>query len=266
MGKKDLERRVYTKEFKAEAVSLAGKREKPISQAAVDMGLNESMLRRWIHESHAAPGIGVRAFPVPGQSRDEELTRLRKEVKPLRDANEILKKSECTAGTGHLRARRPPVAAYQFMQANRSRYRITETAGLLGVSRGAYCQWVKHGVSERRNAALAMAVKNRPAQDGMVFHCDRGQYCAQSFRDALRTWCPAVRPSMSRKGNCWDNACAEYFFKALKRELETLDGGRSTAEARQSAFMCIEAYYNRIRMHSVLDYVAPNEYDYGKVA
>jgi transposase-like protein len=49
MGKKGVERRVYTKEFKAEAVSLAEKREKPISQAAVDLVLNESMLRRWIH-------------------------------------------------------------------------------------------------------------------------------------------------------------------------------------------------------------------------
>jgi transposase InsO family protein len=71
---------------------------------------------------------------------------------------------------------------------------------------------------------------------------------------------------MSRKGNCWDNACAESFFKTLKREPETLDGRHSAAEVRQSVFIYIEAYYNRIRMHSVLDYVAPTEYNYGKVA
>jgi hypothetical protein len=49
---------------------------------------------------------------------------------------------------------------------------------------------------------------------------------------------------MSRKGNCWDNACAESFFKTLKRELETVDGKHTAGEVRQSAFMYIEAYYN----------------------
>jgi transposase len=61
--------------------------------AAMYLGLNESMLRRWIHESHTAAGTGVRAFSGHGRPRDEELTRLRKEVKSLRDANEILKKA-----------------------------------------------------------------------------------------------------------------------------------------------------------------------------
>ena len=116
-------------------------------------------------------------------------------------------------------------------------------------------------------AAVEMAVKNRPPQDGLIFHSDRGvQYCAQSFCAFLREMCPAVRQSMSRKGNCWDNACAESFFKTLKREEETLDGKHSEAEVRQSVFMYIEAYYNRIRRHSVLDYVAPNVFNLGKVA
>jgi transposase InsO family protein len=71
---------------------------------------------------------------------------------------------------------------------------------------------------------------------------------------------------MSRKGNCWDNACAESFFKTLKRELETLGGKHSAAEVRQSVFMYLEAYYNRVRMHSALDYVAPTMFNSGKVA
>jgi len=116
-------------------------------------------------------------------------------------------------------------------------------------------------------AALAMAVKNRKPEEGLIFHSDRGiQYCAQSFRAALCEKCPSVRQSMSRKGNCWDNACAESFFKTLKRELETLDGKHSEAAVRQSVFLYIEAYYNRVRMHSVLDYVAPNVYNLGNVA
>ncbi|MDR2740869.1 MAG: hypothetical protein LBB98_01775 [Treponema sp.] len=51
-----------------------------------------------------------------------------------------------------------------------------------------------------------------------------GQYCAKAFRNQLQELCPSVRQSMSRKGNCWDNACAESLFKPLKREQETVDG------------------------------------------
>jgi transposase InsO family protein len=109
-------------------------------------------------------------------------------------------------------------------------------------------------------AALKMAFNNRTPQSDLLFHSDRGvQYCAYSFRQVLHKRCPGVRQSMSRKGNVWDNACAESFFNTLKTELETLDGKQSPMEVRQSVFMYIESYYNRIRMHSVLDYVAPNE-------
>ena len=93
MKKKDSERRVYTKEFKTEAVALAKKREKPISQIAVDLGINENMLRRWMQQTREEADTGLRAFPGHGRSRDAELTRLRKEVKSLREANEILKKA-----------------------------------------------------------------------------------------------------------------------------------------------------------------------------
>jgi excisionase family DNA binding protein len=121
--------------------------------------------------------------------------------------------------------------------------------------------------SETTIAALEMALKNRSAQEGLIFHSDRGvQYCAQSFRGVLHRLCPTVRQRMSRKGNCWDNACAESFFKTLKRELETLDGKYGEAEVRQSVFFYIEAYYNRVRMHSALDYVAPNVFMLGEVA
>ena len=116
-------------------------------------------------------------------------------------------------------------------------------------------------------SALKMAVKNRTPQEGLIFHSDRGvQYCAYSFRDLLHEICPTVRQSMSRKGNCWDNSCAESFFKTLKVELETLDGKHSEREVRQSVFYYMESYYNRLRMHSVLDYVAPNVFNLDNVA
>jgi transposase InsO family protein len=115
--------------------------------------------------------------------------------------------------------------------------------------------------------ALRMAFQNRTAQEGLVFHSDRGaQYCSNSFHDDLSACCPTVRQRMIRKGNCWDNACAESFFKTLKRELETLDSRHIAAEVRQSVFMYIEAYYNRLRLYSTLDYVAPDMFNSGRVA
>jgi transposase len=93
MGKKDKERRVYTKEFKAEAVALAEKREKPISQVARDLGISDNLLYRWMNQKRNSEATGIQAFPGHGRPRDEELTRLRKEVKALRTANEILKKA-----------------------------------------------------------------------------------------------------------------------------------------------------------------------------
>jgi transposase InsO family protein len=107
--------------------------------------------------------------------------------------------------------------------------------------------------------ALRMAVTNRAPKEGLLFHSDRGvQYCSLGFREELKKLCPVVRQSMSRKGNCWDNACAETFFKTLKRELETLDGKHTMGEVRVSVFEYIEAYYNRIRRHSALDNTAPD--------
>jgi len=93
MAKKMKERRAYTKEFKTEAVALAEKKEKPISQVAKDLGLNENVLRRWITQSRAAAGTNINVFPGHGRPRDAELIRLRKENKALKEANEILKKA-----------------------------------------------------------------------------------------------------------------------------------------------------------------------------
>ena len=87
------ERRQYTQEFKTEAVALAEKKEKPISQVAKDLGLNENVLRRWITQTRKAEGTNIRVFPGHGRARDTELIRLRKENKALRNANEILKKA-----------------------------------------------------------------------------------------------------------------------------------------------------------------------------
>jgi transposase InsO family protein len=113
-------------------------------------------------------------------------------------------------------------------------------------------------LTENICAALKMAVLNRSARKGLIFHSDRGvQYCSELFRITLNQLCPTVCQSMSRKGNCWDNAPAESFFKTLKWELPVFNGKFSKQEVRTKVFEYIETYYNRRRRHSAIGYAIP---------
>ena len=106
--------------------------------------------------------------------------------------------------------------------------------------------------------AYIMAVFNRPPRRGLIFHSDRGvQYCSDEFRKTLYHHCPTALQSMSRKGNCWDNACAESFFKTLKIELDNLKRRYSKKLIKTAIFEYIEVYYNRRRRHSALGYAIP---------
>lgn len=108
--------------------------------------------------------------------------------------------------------------------------------------------------------AWQMACRQRPPQQELIFHSDRGiQYACEEFRAHLKAW-PVVAQSMSRKGNCWDNAPAESFFKTLKAELQ-MEEEKFTgyAQARRVLFDFIEIWYNRKRLHSGLDYRTPAE-------
>lgn len=116
-------------------------------------------------------------------------------------------------------------------------------------------------------SAFMMALMRRRPPEGLIFHSDRGsQYCSGVFRATLRK--KRVRQSMSRKGDCWDNAVAEAFFKTLKSELTGYRAYRTRAEARRAIFEYIELFYNRLRLHSTIDYVSPSEFEesYGRVA
>jgi len=106
--------------------------------------------------------------------------------------------------------------------------------------------------------ALIMAFGNRSAREGLIFHSDRGiQYCSDDFKNTLHRLCPSARQSMSRKGNCWDNACAESFFKTLKRELDLSKRRYNAKEIKTVLFEYMEIYYNRCRRHSALGYAIP---------
>ncbi|ERM80124.1 hypothetical protein P872_09010 [Rhodonellum psychrophilum GCM71 = DSM 17998] len=106
--------------------------------------------------------------------------------------------------------------------------------------------------------AWRMAQINRPFFKDLVFHSDRGvQYACNEFRNRLDP--KNVTQSMSRKGNCWDNAVAENFFKILKSETGYRKY-KSVKEAKQELFEFIEIWYNRIRRHSSLGYLSPEQF------
>jgi transposase len=142
MGKDDKKRRVYTRKFKIKAVALAEKHRKPVSQVALDLGINENMLYRWIQQARGAAGTGLPPFSGHEQLRDGELSRLRKEAKALKRANELLKK-QSNFSSHHL-PKRIPLMVYQFMKENQAQYTIRKMAEVFGLSCSAYYKWAKH--------------------------------------------------------------------------------------------------------------------------
>jgi transposase InsO family protein len=108
--------------------------------------------------------------------------------------------------------------------------------------------------------AFDMALKSRKPGPGLMHHSDRGsQYACDDYQGLLKnseTVC-----SMSRKGNCWDNAVAESFFHTLKTELVYHEDYHTRWEAKRSIFEYIEVFYNRRRLHSHLDYQSPEAYE-----
>lgn len=107
--------------------------------------------------------------------------------------------------------------------------------------------------------ALNMAVVNRRPGPGLLFHSDRGvQYASRTFRERLSQL--GIQQSMSRKGNCWDNACIESFFGTIKQEGCGILY-KSRREARIHIFEYIEGFYNRQRIHSALGYFSPESFE-----
>jgi len=108
--------------------------------------------------------------------------------------------------------------------------------------------------------ALDMAIEHRGSPKNVLVHSDQGsQYTAEAYREKLKNH--KMTCSMSRKGECHDNAVAESFFHTLKDELVYEENYATRQEAKQSIFKYIELYYNRQRLHSFLGYEAPLEYE-----
>jgi putative transposase len=108
--------------------------------------------------------------------------------------------------------------------------------------------------------ALRKALAIRRPSAGLIHHADRGsQYCSTAYQAELKKH--GIRISMSGKGNCFDNAVVETFFKSLKSELVWRTVFHTRAEAKQAIGCYIDGFYNPVRRHSTLDYVSPVQFE-----
>lgn len=120
-------------------------------------------------------------------------------------------------------------------------------------------------MNERMNAslvtdALSMALSRRGNPSGVIVHSDRGsQYCSNVYRRIIKDH--KLKGSMSKKGCCYDNACAESFFHSLKVELTHGQTFSTRESVRKAVFEYIEVEYNKTRLHSSNDYQSPAEYE-----
>ena len=113
---------------------------------------------------------------------------------------------------------------------------------------------------ELTHAALTMALQQRQVQGSLLHHSDRGsQYAGGPYQQRLAT--QGIQCSMSRPGNCWDNAVVESFFASLKTELIYRRRFQTRQEAHSAIFTYIEGFYNRRRRHSTLGYRSPMEFE-----
>lgn len=107
--------------------------------------------------------------------------------------------------------------------------------------------------------ALDNAYETKKPKEGLLHHSDRGtQYASKDYRQRLETY--GMEASMSRKGNCYDNACAESFFSILKKELIQGRRFQTKQQAYTEIYRYIEFFYNRKRIHSSIGYVSPVQY------
>ncbi len=113
--------------------------------------------------------------------------------------------------------------------------------------------------------ALKQAIGRTNPPRGILCHSDRGvQYASKKYRRLLAFY--GFKQSMSRKGNCWDNACMESFFGTLKTELVYHEHYKTRAEARMSIFDYVETFYNKVRLHSKLGYKSPENYEKERIS
>ena len=287
-----MNRRKHSNEFKMEAVRLAERREVPVSQVARELGICESLLHKWIKQfGKSVDGVRVSA------DEHEELIRLRREIEDARLIDKIRGIYDASNGVyGVRRVHRQLIADGERCSVSRVA-RLMRKCGIKARRKRKFRVTTdsKHNLPVAENLldreffsagpnqvwaseityiwtvegwlylaavldALSMATGRRNPKPGLIDHSDRGsQYASFDYRRALEKH--DMRCSMSRKGDCRDNAVAESFFSTLKTERVHHRLYRSRAEARRDIFEYIEVFYNRVRLHSTLGYLSPAQFE-----
>ena len=179
-----------------------------------------------------------------------------------------------TTDSMHLEAIAPNLLARRFTVAARDRVWVSDItyiptaqgwlylAVVLDLASRRCVGWAMRPTlaTELALSALTMAITTRRPRPGLIHHSDRGrQYAAGAYQALLAAH--GIRPSMSRRGDCWDNAVAESFFSTLEFELLGRRRWRTHDEVRHAVFRYIETWYNRVRRHSTLGYCSPATFE-----
>jgi transposase InsO family protein len=241
--------------------------------------LRDEELRKHIHHAFADSGATYGAPRVrEALAIDGEATSCKRVARIMRQEGLRVRPRRrfvCTTNSRHDFRIAPNLLARNFEPAGPNQvwatditYIWTQTGWLyLAVVLDLFSRkvvgWSMQPYQDRRLtlAALDMAINaRRPAPGTLMHHSDRGvQYACDDYRDALVN--AEITPSMSRKGDCWDNAVVESFFSSLKHELVYRTTFSTHDAARSALFHYIESFYNRRRLHSSLGYLSPEEYE-----
>lgn len=159
-----------------------------------------------------------------------------------------------------------PQGPNQIWQSDITYIPISKSFVYLSVTLDAFSRKVvgweikEHMESSLVTDTISKACRQRKSVRGLLHHSDRGvQYASHAFHRTLQTY--GLQPSMSRKGNCYDNALAESFFATLKTECFSVKQPSAPAEARLMIFDYIETFYNPKRLHSSLGYKSPVDFE-----
>jgi transposase InsO family protein len=232
-------RRRFTREFKLEAVRQVVVEGRTRRQVADELGLNANMLGRWIKQLRSDP---VQSFPGNGnlKARDKEVENLLAREFKVEQPNRVW-----LGDTTYIRTEE----GWHFL------------AALMDLC----SRWIVGWNTADRNdrwltlSALQAALRDRQPAPGLIHHTDQGgPYAAYEYQECLRK--ARVTSSMSRKGDCWDNAPMESFFSTLKRERVRRRRYWNRQEATEDLGIYLDRY-NRVRRHSQLEGLSPVRFE-----
>lgn len=248
--------------------------DRPLSQRAKDNQRLLTKIRCFHKSSHSIYGSPRIQKDLIDDGEFVSRQRVARLMKAANIQSKVAKKFVITTNSRNTTAPSPDRLKRNFQIAEKNKAWVSDTTFIrtrqgwlyLAVMIDLYSrQVIGWSMSDRNNTKLVidtldMAIWRRNGIKGAIVHSDQGStYASGDYQKMLNEH--NLLPSMSRKGECHDNAVAESFFGSLKNELVEHEDYWTKAEAKQSLFQYIEVFYNRQRRHSYLGYVSPAEFE-----